>query len=207
MAWLEIYGYVGSVLVAASLMMSNMKRLRWINLIGAAVFSSYGFLIGAIPVFLLNGWIVLVDIYYLVRLYQFRDQFDMVKLSSVKTPLFELLIQKYGEDVKKYFPDATTEALEDAVAMLIFRNMTPVGLFAYRRLPKEPAMVEALIDYVIPEARDFKTAQFLFNRHTAALREQAINTVISKPSSKAHETYLKRVGFVQTELGWELDLR
>ena len=207
MTLLDLFGYVGSVLVAISLMMSNIKRLRWINLVGAAVFSTYGFLIGAIPVFVLNGWIVLVDIYYLVRMYRFQDDFDMVKLSSVRTPLFKLLMNRYGSDILTFFPNAQVEQLDDAVALLIFRNMKPVGLFAYRRLADEPATVEVLIDYVIPEARDFKTAQFLFDRHSSQLRAEEINTLISKSERPGHIAYLKRMGFKETEQGLLLDLR
>jgi len=204
--FLDLFGYVGSVLVAISLMMSNIKRLRWINLVGAGVFSTYGFLIGATPVFALNGWIVLVDIYYLIRMYRFQDDFDMVRLSSVRTPLFELLMNRYGSDILTFFPNAKVEHLDDAVALLIFRNMKPVGLFAYRRLPDEPATVEVLIDYVIPEARDFKTAQFLFDRHSTQLREESINRLISKSERPGHIAYLKKMGFTETDNGLALNL-
>ena len=54
---LQIIGYTGSVLVAVSLMMSNIVRLRWINLFGAGTFAIYGLLINAYPVFALNGFI------------------------------------------------------------------------------------------------------------------------------------------------------
>lgn len=68
MGWIEVVGHVGSVLVAVSLMMSNIKLLRWINLVGAATFSFYGYMIGASPVFLLNGFIAFVDIYYIIKM-------------------------------------------------------------------------------------------------------------------------------------------
>lgn len=194
---LEFVGYIGSVLVAISLMMSNIKRLRWINLVGAFIFSTYGFLIGAIPVFLLNGWIVLVDIYYLVRMYQFKDDFDMVKLSSVNTPLFELLMKRYGDDVRIFFPDATLETMGAATCNLIFRNMKPVGLFVYRNVDGEEGTIEVLVDYVIPESRDFKTAQFLFNRHASELRNLNVTRVISKSKRPGHIDYLKKIGFTQ----------
>jgi len=207
MTVLDLFGYLGSVLVALSLMMSNIKRLRWINLVGAFVFSSYGFLIDAYPVFILNGWIVLVDIYYLVRIYQFKDNFDMVKLSSVHTPLFELLMDRYGQDIRQYFPDTSKEQLEDAVALLIFRNMKPVGLFAYRRFEKEPATVNVLMDYVIPESRDMKTAQYLFDRHRTQLRADDINTLVSHTNNENHIRYLCKMGFQKTDEGYTLDLR
>ena len=58
--YVEVIGYVGSVLVAVSLMMKNIYYLRRINLIGAATFATYGLLVGAIPVFVLNGFISLI---------------------------------------------------------------------------------------------------------------------------------------------------
>ena len=66
----EWVGYLASVVVAISLMMSNIKKLRWWNLIGAALFVAYGLAIGAIPVALVNFFIVLIDIYYLIKLYR-----------------------------------------------------------------------------------------------------------------------------------------
>ncbi len=66
----EWVGYLASVVVAISLMMSNIKKLRWWNLIGAALFVAYGLAIGAIPVALVNFFIVLIDAYYLVKLYK-----------------------------------------------------------------------------------------------------------------------------------------
>ena len=66
----EWVGYLASVVVAISLMMSNIKKLRWWNLIGAALFVAYGLAIGALPVALVNFFIVLIDAYYLVKLYQ-----------------------------------------------------------------------------------------------------------------------------------------
>ena len=61
----EIIGYSASALVAISLMMRSIVKLRVINLIGAALFSLYGLLIGAYPVAVLNFTIVLIDLYYL----------------------------------------------------------------------------------------------------------------------------------------------
>ena len=39
LAWTEIIGYAGSLLVAASLMMDSLVKLRWINLAGALAFA------------------------------------------------------------------------------------------------------------------------------------------------------------------------
>lgn len=205
MSLLEVFGYVASVLIALSLMMSNIKRLRWINLFGAMAFSCYGFLIDAYPVFFLNGWIALVDVYYLVRIYTFKDQFDLVRLKSIHTPLFSLLVARYGDDLARICPDFHFDQLNDAVALLVFRNMKPVGLFAFREL-SEPGDVEVLLDYVIPDERDFKTAKFLFDRHTSELKDEGIVHLVAKPSDDAHEQYLKKIGFNKVGDAYQLTL-
>jgi hypothetical protein len=73
----EIIGYLASVLVAISLMMSSILKLRVINLLGAALFTLYGLLIGAYPVAVMNFFIVLIDLYYLRELIPSREQFTL----------------------------------------------------------------------------------------------------------------------------------
>ncbi|WP_138417511.1 YgjV family protein [Aquibacillus sediminis] len=68
--WLEWLGYLASFIVLVSLLMSNILKLRWINLLGSGLFSLYGFLIGALPVGFMNLGIVFINIYYLVQLYR-----------------------------------------------------------------------------------------------------------------------------------------
>ena len=69
----EWVGYLVSVVVAISLMMSNIKKLRWWNLIGAALFVAYGIAIRAYPVALVTCFIVLIDASYLIKLYRETD--------------------------------------------------------------------------------------------------------------------------------------
>lgn len=69
----EWIGYLASVVVAISLTMSNIKKLRWWNLIGTALFVAYGIAISAYPVALVNFFIVLIDAYYLIKLYREAD--------------------------------------------------------------------------------------------------------------------------------------
>lgn len=70
----EWVGYLASVVVAISLMMADIKKLRWWNLIGAGLFVAYGLAIDAIPVALVNFFIVIIDVYYLVKLYKAPEQ-------------------------------------------------------------------------------------------------------------------------------------
>ena len=72
-SWVEWFGYAASVVVAISLTMSSIVKLRWLNLAGAAMFSTYGFIIGALPVGFLNLFIVVINVVHLVRMNDVRQ--------------------------------------------------------------------------------------------------------------------------------------
>ena len=68
--YLECMGYLASVLCVVSLLMSEVKKLRWINLIASSMFVFYSLRTNAYPVALTNVMIVIADIYYLVKIYK-----------------------------------------------------------------------------------------------------------------------------------------
>ena len=87
----EIIGYTASVIIAISMTMSSIVKFRWINLVGASAFAIYGLLIGAIPVALLNGFIVAVDIYYLSKIYSKKDIFETIEIRGDNRYLIQFL--------------------------------------------------------------------------------------------------------------------
>jgi hypothetical protein len=63
----EIIGTIASVIVLLSFIATEEKRIRIINIFGAALFVLYGLLIHAFSVWLLNGVLILVHGWYLLR--------------------------------------------------------------------------------------------------------------------------------------------
>ena len=64
----EILGYAASIMVAISLTMKDIVRLRVLNFIGCALFTAYGVMIDAWPVVETNGFIACVNIYFLAKM-------------------------------------------------------------------------------------------------------------------------------------------
>lgn len=64
---IEIIGYVASFFVALSLSMKSITKLRVLNMIGAFLFGTYGLIIGAYPVALVNYYIGCINIYHLIK--------------------------------------------------------------------------------------------------------------------------------------------
>ncbi|WP_425425290.1 YgjV family protein [Vibrio sonorensis] len=66
----EILGYAASIMVAISLMMKDIVKLRVLNFIGCALFTAYGLMIDAWPVVVTNGFIACVNVYFLAKMRQ-----------------------------------------------------------------------------------------------------------------------------------------
>lgn len=65
---IEWVGYLASVLIAVSMFMKDIIKLRFINLVGSLCFVIYGLIIKAYPVALTNIVIVIVNLYYLYKI-------------------------------------------------------------------------------------------------------------------------------------------
>ena len=193
MEWYQTVGYAGSVLIALSLMMKNIFKLRKVNLIGATTFAVYGFLVNAYPVLFLNSFIALVDIYYLAQMYKIKDAFSLMPVLNPNHSYLNKFLDYYSNDIQKFSPEFDRSKTTDGNCYFILRNLFPVGIFIYKVNKETEA--EILLDYAIPDYRDLKNAEYLYYAATEFLKEKGIKTLITKSSVKKHTNYLKRVGF------------
>lgn len=191
----EMIGYSGSFLIAISLLMSNIFKLRLINCIGAVLFSTYGFLIKAPAVFLLNAFIACVNIYYIFLLKTKKDIFKFIK-AEPQDKILEYFISFNLEDIKYFFPKFDIQLLKQTniKCFLIMRNLIPVGVFIFK---KENEKGEILVDYVTKEYRDFKNAIAFFNSEEVKQEFQKLNIkqLFIFSENKKYNKYLKKIRF------------
>jgi len=195
MEWYQTVGYGGSVLIALSLMMKNIFKLRKVNLIGATTFAVYGFLVNAYPVLFLNSFIALVDIYYLAQMYKIKDAFSLIPVLNPNHSYLNKFLDYYSNDIQKFSPEFDRSKTTDGNCYFILRNLFPIGIFIYK-VNKE-AEAEILLDYAIPDYRDLKNAEYLYYAASEFLKEKGIKSLITKSSVDKHIKYLKKVGFVE----------
>jgi hypothetical protein len=188
----ELIGYLGSILVAVSLMMRSLLRLRIINLFGALFFTGYGILLRAYPVAFLNGLIVCIDLYYLYQMWRQKDFFTFLEVSP-KSEYLRAFVEFYKQDILEIIPSYTHKTDEDLLCFFILRNMMPAGLFI-AKVQGEEAHVQ--LDYVIPNYRDFQVARFIFDENAAFFIQRGIRRFVSAGGSAIHQTYLEKMEFV-----------
>lgn len=188
----ELIGYAASALVAISLMMGAIVKLRVINLIGSLTFCIYGILIGSIPVAAMNGFIVFVNIYYLFQIYRDDEYFKLLRVSDKSEYLREFIFF-YRDHIHQIQPNFTAENNYD-FSLFVLRDMVPAGLLIGNREPDNTLLIH--LDFVIPNYRDFKIAEFLFDKNRSFFIETGIHKVTAVSETEAHNQYLKKIGFI-----------
>lgn len=196
---LEWLGYAASAVVAVSLALSSVVKFRIINLIGAAMFSAYGFIIGAYPVGVMNGLIVLLDLYYLVRIFCAKEVFEVLEIQPDSRYLRRFL-GFHRKEIQRFFPKYHFNPSADTISYFVLRNMEVAGVFAGS--PDKEGRLNVNIDYVIPRFRDFKNGKFVYGHLGQKLAEAGIKTIITRPATKTHAQYLIRMGFENTPEGY-----
>jgi len=193
MTWIEIVGYLASMIIAVSLMMKSMVRLRWLNLCGASTFAIYGFIIDAYPVFILNGFITIVDIVYILQMYYKKDYFEVFHIKSLQTPFAKRFLEFYEEDIKYFFPDAGYDKIDNPHVFFIVRNMLPVGLFIGES--RGNGALEIIIEYAVPDYRDLKNAFYLYEKKNEHFLQYGYTKLQIKTMVPEHIKYVKKMGF------------
>ena len=167
-------------------------KLHWYNLLGAFLFSLYGFLIGAMPAGILNGMIALADIYRIFQLYTKKELFKMVEVNRSFENL-SYFVDFYFDDIKKFYPDFTKEKNENIRVFFLFRNVTPAGIIFTQMMTNE--FMEVLVDYATPEYRDFKLRNFFYVTHKDFFKKEGIKGFIAISYTKKYEKYLHKMDF------------
>jgi hypothetical protein len=189
---LELVGYAASALIAISLMMSSILRLRLINLAGAAAFATYGLLIRAYPVAVLNGVIVLVNGFYLLKMMRAREYFQLLPLRP-ESDYLKYFLGFYEGDIRRILPEFRYHPVKDQITLFVLRDCAPVGVFI--GIPQPDGVLQVSLDFVIPRYRDLKIGRFLFVEQAGFFCTRGIREIVIAPRTREFGEYLVQVGF------------
>ena len=187
----EIIGYAASILVAVSLLMRSVLKLRIINLVGAICFTLYGLLIGAYPIAIVNVIIVGINLYYLYQIFTAKEYFDLVEVPT-NSQYLALFLKLHAKEIQRFLPDFTYLPTETTLVFFMLRDMMPAGLFIAE--PRSGTLWVHL-DFVIPGYRDFKLGHFLYTQKASFFKEKGVHKIFSPSGNPTHASYLRQMGF------------
>lgn len=200
----EIVGYVASIVIAISVMNTNVLRLRLFNIAGAVLFTVYGFLIKAWPIAGLNFFIVIVNAVHLYKIFHAREFFKLVELAPDSAYLNHFLAH-HLRDIRKHSPGFEYEPSANQIAVFVLRNTVPAGLFIAELQRNGDLQVK--LDYVVPDYRDLKVGDFLLNEQIDFFRERGVRRIVSSAGTSRHAKYLKEMGFIPAPPTDDTDLQ
>lgn len=198
----EAIGYLASVLVAVSLMMSRIVPLRIVNMLGAATFVVYGVLITSWPVAGMNAFIVLINIYYLVQIYGNKSSFKILKMRPDEQYL-SYFTELHESGIREYHPELSSAPEPGSFNLMVLRDTLPAGLLMGH---KEGDTLRLSVDFVSPDFRDFKIGRFIYEQQREFFKREGIRKIIAYTSNEAHAGYFKKMGFAPSGSSLKLEL-
>src|SRR3712207_2532790 len=117
----ELIGYAASALVAVSLMMSSILKLRLINLAGSAAFAVYGVVIHAYPVAAVNSFIVLINLYYLRQMLGAREYFRLLEVRP-HAEYLRYFLDFHADEIRRFLPGFRFAPAEGLLTFFVLRD-------------------------------------------------------------------------------------
>jgi len=189
----SIVGYAASILLAISLLVTNDLKFRWLNTWGCLSFIIYGILIHAFPIILTNTILLLINAFYLFKIYRTNENFDLLEF-TVDDKLINKFLSFHQADIKTYFPEYDPADTKNNINFIVLRDMVIANVFSASLMEDGTALVQ--INYTIPKYRDYKVGKFLFQKEKQFLLSHGIERLVyTHVFNKQHESYLIKMGF------------
>lgn len=189
------FGYLASLLLALGLLVNNDLKFRWLNAAGCIAFIIYGIILGAFPIILTNGILVIINIFYLFKIYNRKEQFELLPFESGGI-LIDRFLSFYKDDIASYFPGFTREQLNGGLNFVVLRDLVVANIFSVSVDDEGKAAV--IINYTVPKYRDYKVGRFIFDKEKKYLLSKGVNKIYyATVANPKHEKFLRVNGFTQ----------
>ena len=205
MPWLQITGWIGSVLLIYSVMQARVLRFRVLNLAASAILAGFNAALEIWPMVAMNVALCAINLWHIRTLVTTRHDAATYEVLEVgpQDEYLRHVLRVHEADILRFQPDFTWDgASEGAVAFLVQRGDETVGVVLVHDLGGGVAHV--VLDYVTQRFRDFSPGEFVW-RHSTALKDHGFTRVRTPEHMIA--PYYARLGFQPLENGaFELEL-
>jgi hypothetical protein len=175
------------------LMVSNGLKFRWLNTAGNILLITYGLVIGALPVVLTNAILLCINIYFLNRIYNRKEYFELLEFSTGGL-LIDRFLSFYQKDISVYFPGFKKQQFEGNLNFLVLRDLVVANIFSAK--PGEHGNAEVMLNYTVPRYRDFKVGRYIFETEKKFLHDKGIKKLYyTNVPVKNHKKFLLVSGF------------
>ena len=187
------FGYLASLFLILALLVSNDLKFRWFNTLGNVAFITYALIIGAFPVLLTNVILICINLYYLIKIYTKKENFDLLEIKE-NEQLAQKFIEFYKSDIQNYFPHFEATQMVGNLNFIVMRDLVIANIFSAAIKPNGDA--EVVVNYTTQKYRDYKVGTFIFEKEKDLMTSKGIKRIVYKiVSNKKHLEFLTVMGF------------
>jgi hypothetical protein len=176
--WLDLFGWLGSILLVVSLLQTRILRFRVLNLAACLSLVLFNALIEVWPMVGMNVATSTINLWFLVRLLRERhdDRAFHVLQVEPQDAYFQHFLGVHADDIRTFHPAFSGTAPDD-LAFQVEHGDETVGVVLIRR---DGDVARVQLDYVTPRFRDFSPGEFVW-RHWPRLRDRGFRRVVTPP--------------------------
>ena len=190
--WLEALGWIGSAVLVWSLLQTQLRRLRVINLVGCVILIVYNTINHVWPMVGLNLVLAGINIYFLVQMSRERHdsaKFTVLEVAGDDTYL-RYVLRRHEADIRRTHPEFVHDPFAGDPAFLVLKADETVGVVVMRDAGQGTAQL--LVDWVTPRYRDLTPGEFVFGAQ-GPFRRRGFRRVVMPPGMV--EPYYEGLGF------------
>jgi hypothetical protein len=190
--WLEALGWAGSAVLVWSLLQTQLRRLRLINLVGCALLIVYNVANQVWPMVGLNVVLAAINITYLVQMSRESHDaaaYEVLEVAGDDTYLRHVL-RVHEADIREFNPGFVHDPFAGDPSYLVLKGDETVGAVILRESGSGTAQL--LLDWVTPRYRDHSPGEFVFGPE-GPFRRRGFRRVLT-PTGMV-DPYYERLGF------------
>lgn len=187
------FGYLATALLAIGLLVNNDIKFRWLNFSGNIAFIIYGVILNAMPVILTNALLLCINVYFLFRIYNRKELFEILEFGTGGI-MVERFLDFYKHDIAIYFPNFTKETIEGNLNFVVLRDLVIANTFSTKL--NGDGTAEVKLNYTVAKYRDYKVGRFIFEKEKQFLLSKGVEKIYyDVVANKQHEKFLLKMGF------------
>ncbi|MCP9752768.1 YgjV family protein [Ferruginibacter sp. HRS2-29] len=188
------FGYLASLLLIIALLVNNDLKFRWFNTMGNVSFIAYAIIFNAYPVLLTNCILLCINVYYLLKVYNKKENFDLFEFEG-KEKMVQKFTEYYRQDITGYFPEFNASLFHGQLNFAVTRDLVIANIFSASL--KDNGDAEVIINYTTQKYRDYKVGTFIFEKEHDYLVSKGVKRIVYKHvANKKHLRFLEVMGFV-----------
>lgn len=190
-------GYLASALLMIGLLVTGDLKFRIWNGLGCFAFVIYALIIHAFPVLVTNVVLLAINIFYFTKIIRRKEFFETCGFEPGEALALKF-IDSYKDDINAYFPDFTSQDLNENINIVVLRDLVIANMFSGKL--QENGDLFVTLNYTVPKYRDYKVGKFLFNAGKSNLTDKGVKIVkYKKLDNENHRKFLLRSGFQKVQ--------